>query len=88
MARNIEIKARIEGSKAASIAAQQLTQYVMAAGGLWGLLLYGDGPEELKSLPPNILALPIRTLFERLRDESFDEIVRDLRNRRVHGMGL
>jgi hypothetical protein len=84
----VEIKTRLQGQRAASDAAQQLGKYVAAAGGLWGLLLYGGGPEELRSLPSNILSLQIGTLFRRLRDESFDDIVRDLRNRRVHGVGL
>jgi hypothetical protein len=84
----VEIKTRLQEQRAVANAAQQLAKYVAAAGGQWGLLLYGVGPEEAESLPPNILALPIQTLFMRLRDESFDDIVRQLRNRRVHGVGL
>ncbi len=84
----VEIKARLQGQGGVSNAVQQLGKYVAAAGGLWGLLLYGAGPGELPSLPPNILALQIETLFRRLREESFDDIVRDLRNRRVHGVGV
>lgn len=84
----VEIKAQLQGTKATSEAAQQLAKHVAASGGIWGLLLYGSGPEEPRSLPPNILALSIGSLFERLREESFDDIVRDLRNRRVHGVGL
>jgi hypothetical protein len=84
----VEIKAQLQGQRAVSNAAQQLGKYVAAAGGLWGLLLYGAGPGEPQSLPPNILALQIETLFRRLRDESFDDIVRELRNRRVHGVGI
>lgn len=84
----VEIKARLTSSKGAAATAQQLSKYVAAAGGLWGLLLYGEGPKDLGSLPPNVLALSIEALFTRLRAESFDRIVRDLRNRRVHGIGL
>ena len=84
----VEIKTRLRGQRDVSNAAQQLGKYVAAGGGLWGLLLYGAGPGDLPSLPPNILALQIETLFRRLRDESFDDIVRDLRNRRVHGVGI
>jgi hypothetical protein len=82
----VEIKTRLPTSKAAAAAAQQLAKHVTAAGGLWGLLLYAIGPDEPKSLPPNVLALPVEELFRRLRRESFDDIVRDLRNRRVHGL--
>jgi hypothetical protein len=81
----VEIKARISGPKTAAEAAQQLSKYVSGAGGLWGLLLYRDGPEDLRGLPPNVLALSVEALFSRLGHESFDEVVRDLRNSRVHG---
>jgi hypothetical protein len=84
----VEIKSKISGYRQGTDAALQLARHVAAAGGVWGLLLYGSGPPELKSLPPNILALTIEALFSRLKTESFDDIVRDLRNRRVHGVGL
>ncbi|PZX50757.1 hypothetical protein LX76_03296 [Cereibacter changlensis] len=84
----VEIKSNLQTREAASRAGKQLASYVAAAGGLWGLLLYTKGPDELKSLPPNVLALPIERLFERLKEETFDDVVRDLRNRRVHGVGL
>lgn len=83
----IEIKSRISDPRQGSNAAHVLARHVAAAGGAWGLLLYGSGPTELKSLPTNILALPVEALFSRLRTESFDDVVRDLRNRRVHGVG-
>lgn len=81
----VEIKARLPTPKAAADAAQQLSKYVAGAGGLWGLLLYQKGPDDLRGLPPNVLALSIDVLFRRLGRESFEEIVRDLRNSRVHG---
>lgn len=84
----VEIKSRLTTPKAVTIAAQQLSKYVTSTGGLWGLLLYGVGPNDLGALPSNILALSIETLFLRLREESFDQIVRELRNRRVHGIDL
>ena len=81
----IELKTRLPAQNVTVEAAWRLARHVAAAGGAWGLLLYGSGPDKPKGLPPNILALPIRTLFERLRTQSFDEVIRDLRNRRVHG---
>jgi hypothetical protein len=83
----VAIKSKVSSSRQGADAAWQLAKHVAAAGGLWGLLLYGSGPPELRSLPPNILALPIDVLFSRLKTEPFDYIVRDLRNRRVHGVG-
>lgn len=81
----VEIKVRLSSPKIAADAALKLSKYVSGAGGLWGLLLYRDGPEDLLGLPPNVLALSIEALFRRMAHESFDEIVRDLRNSRVHG---
>lgn len=69
----------------AAKAAQQLANYVAASGSRWGLLLFAEGPKELKSLPPTVLAMPIEVLFTRLQHETFDDVIRDLRNRRVHG---
>jgi hypothetical protein len=81
----VEIKTRLPSQGAAADAAQNLAKHVAASGSRWGLLLFGEGPAQLKSLPPTVLALPIETLFRRLQNETFDDIVRDLRNRRVHG---
>jgi hypothetical protein len=85
----IEIKARIRNSKEAREIAQQLAAATTAAGTGWGLLLYGEGPPlqtlPYKSLPPTILVHSLSSLIEQLRRRSFVEVVRDLRNRRVHG---
>lgn len=56
----------------------------------WALLVYVEGPPPQSTLwgalPPTVMAIKLSQFFERLRDESFVEIVRDLRNRVVHGM--
>lgn len=83
----LEIKSKLSTPQMASKAAHQLAKSVAAGGGLWGLLLYGGDSQDIKNLPPNILALNIQILFRRLKKESFEDIVRDLRNRRVHGVG-
>lgn len=82
----VEIKGHLPTQRAAADAAQQLAKYVAASGGRWGLLLFADGPRDLRGLPPTVLALPIDALFTRLQHETLDDIVRDLRNRRVHGV--
>ncbi|MGZ8329086.1 MAG: restriction endonuclease [Allosphingosinicella sp.] len=84
----VEIKARLPTQRAVADAAQMLAKHVAASGNRWGLLLFGEGPKDLRSLPPTVLALPIDALFTRLQHESFEDIVRDLRNRRVHGASL
>lgn len=85
----VEVKARILSRSDASRALKQLRSYLGASGSRWALLLYGEGaaPESKawSDCPPNILALPLRSLLEALRTQAFPEVVRDLRNRRVHG---
>ncbi|WP_292562624.1 restriction endonuclease [Mesorhizobium sp.] len=83
----VEIRSRLREPSLASEAVRQLSQQVAASGSYWGLLLYGDGEQTTLrgSLPPNVLLLSLKTLFERMRHEPFDDIIRDLRNRRVHG---
>ena len=85
----VEVKARIRGKTEATRAVRQLASYVGASGSRWALLLYGEGPD-LESQPwkgsaPNVLVLSLRTLLDTLRTRGFPELVRDLRNRRVHG---
>jgi hypothetical protein len=85
----VEVKARIRGKSEATRAVRQLASYVGASGSRWALLLYGEGPD-LESQPwkgsaPNVLVLSLRSLLDTLRTQGFPELVRDLRNRRVHG---
>jgi hypothetical protein len=88
----IEVKARIRGKGDANRALQQLTSYLDASGSRWALLLYGEGPDPEDQVwagsPPNVLILSLRSLFEALRTQAFPELVRDLRNRRVHGASM
>jgi hypothetical protein len=85
----IEVKSRIHGADELRRAANQLFAAVTSRGGNWGLLLYGQGPQDLalspKGLPPTVLVYSIGELIEQLRTRSFAEVIRDLRNRRVHG---
>lgn len=85
----VEVKARIRGRAEANRAVRQLTSYLGASGSRWALLLYGDGPDPdgqaWSGSPPNVLVLSLRSLLEALRARAFPEVVRDLRNRRVHG---
>lgn len=84
----IQVKTRLTSKESAAHAFKQLTSYMDASGSRWALLLYGEGPKdeiEKGRTDPNVLALSIRSLLEGLRTQSFPELVRDLRNRRVHG---
>lgn len=85
----VEVKTRIRGKADAHRAIRQLKSYLGASGSRWALLLYGDGPDpdsqSWSGSPPNVLVLSLRSLLEALRTRGFPELVRDLRNRRVHG---
>ncbi len=84
----IEVKSKLKSKTAASQAFRQLATYMGKSGSRWALLLYGEGPadeNELGPSLPNVLVLSLRSLLERLRTQSFPELVRDLRNKRVHG---
>ncbi|WP_395303279.1 TIR domain-containing protein [Pectobacterium polonicum] len=86
----IEVKGAIKGEADLTRATRQLAKYVGASGSRWGILLYGSGPEfegdVFADSSPNVLALSIQSLFELLRLQAFPEVVRDMRNRRVHGV--
>jgi hypothetical protein len=86
----VEVKGELRSGGALRKAAQQLSTATSAAGTGWGLLLYSDAwisDERFLLAPPNVLMLSLSTLFEEMRERPFAEIVTDLRNRRVHGVG-
>jgi len=85
----IEVKIRFHEPHELRRAANQLSEAVASRGAVWGLLLYGEGPQKFassqKGVPPTILVYSIVDLIEQLRTRSFAEVIRDLRNQRVHG---
>jgi hypothetical protein len=87
----VEVKLKIRTKTKAGEIFKQLSSYLGASDTRWALLVYGDGPAPedrfWHSCPPNILLMPARALLEALRTRTFPEIVRDLRNRRVHSVG-
>jgi hypothetical protein len=86
----VQIKLNIQTKATASTIFRQLSSYMGASNTQWALLLYGQGPPPddrfWGACPPNILVMPARSLLEALRTRAFPEIVRDLRNRRVHSV--
>lgn len=82
----IEVKSRL-GSYESRSAAVRFGHQLASSGSRWGLLLYGGPHVSLPRsvVPPNVLAMPLTELLERMRHSSFAEVVKDLRNRRVHG---
>ena len=84
----VEIKSPIQDKASAKRAVEQLTSYLDSSGARWALLLYGDGPASTASLwstaPPNVLVMSVTEFLEALRVRAFPEVIRDLRNARVH----
>ena len=85
----IQVKFRLEGDKQIRIALKQCASATERSGGRWSLLIYGTGPRIFRkhwlSLAPNVLVISASDLFERMRRQSFVEVVVGLRNLRVHG---
>jgi Holliday junction resolvase len=87
----VEVKRTLHTMDAVHQALAQLTHYLSASGAPWGLLLYVNGPDPARiavevQQATQVLALSLDELLERLRSRSFFDIIRDLRNRKVHGV--
>ena len=69
---------------------RRVQAYVDEAGSLWGLLVYADGPSPGsldQTATPRVLAVKLSELLDQMRTYSFIDVVRMLRNERVHGTG-
>lgn len=87
----IEVKRDLRSLTALRQALAQITNYINAAGTQWGLLLFTNGPDralvnlELEQTS-RVIAISVEELLEQLRTSSFVEIIRALRNKKVHGV--
>lgn len=85
----IEVKARLRSRDDVKRALGQTAKAAETIGSRWSMLLYGEGPSQDDRVwrsNPFVLTLKIDDLFARLERVTFPEIVRSLRNRRVHGL--
>ncbi len=85
----IEIKARLRSREDVKRALGQTEKAAHTIGSRWSMLLYGEGPSQDDRVwrsNPAVLALKIDHLFAQLEYVTFPEIVRSLRNHRVHGL--
>lgn len=85
----IEVKKSLPSGILLREAAARFSKTVTESGTRFGLLLYGNGPEAKvvnRSLPFNVLALPIADLLKGLHTRSFASLVKNLRNQRMHGV--
>ena len=82
----IEVKQRL--ATGALSVLRRYAERLRHCGAYWGLLVYGEGPTVPPSrwaeVTPNVLTISAVEMFERMRTESFADIVVSLRNRRVH----
>ena len=87
----VEVKANIDSEKKLINAIHQVSKYVNSVGSHWGILIYTTRPTNsiffTKHLgPPNIIAIKLEHLIKELRHRSFQDYIRALRNKRVHGV--
>ena len=87
----VEVKATLRTIDAVRQALAQLTHDINAAGASWGLLPYAQGPDPSRTAVEvqragRVITLSIDELLGHLRSRSFFDIIRDLRNGKVHGV--
>jgi hypothetical protein len=83
----IEVKRDLTSSDSVTEAIAQVSQYMQSTNSMWGLVLYG-GPvwnTRVRSPFVNVLLMNVREFLSSLKTRSFGDIIRDLRNRAVHG---
>ena len=85
----VEVKSAIKSVSDLDRVAEKLNHYLYESNSKFGLLIYLIGPDRSQyfyELPSNIIAVSCYELLESLKYESFGEVIRDLRNQRVHGI--
>jgi len=85
----VEVKLTIKSVSDVDRVAVQLNHILHESNSKYGLLVYLNGPDRSEyfyELPSNIIAISGYELLELLKNESFGEVIRSLRNQRVHGI--
>jgi hypothetical protein len=83
----IEVKSRISDAAQFRKAVEQIESYRRDSDTRWALLIIADIASSIDRsvATESIFVLTIGEFLNKLRDASFSDMVRDLRNRRVHG---
>lgn len=83
----IQLKLRPRTARELTDSAELLRRSLSPSGMLWALLLYHGSAVEpsIVPTPPNVLLLRAETFIEELQTIGFGDLVRRLRNQRVHG---
>lgn len=80
----IEVKSGVRTRKDLERALYQVEKYRMQSGTKWALLLLSTTVATIPVVG-GVLALTLAELLERLRTRTFAEVIRELRNKQVHG---
>jgi hypothetical protein len=83
----IEVKRDLTSSDRVIETIAQVSRLMQSTNSMWGLVLYG-GPvwiTRVESPFVNVLLMNVREFLSALKTRSFGDIIRDLRNRAVHG---
>jgi hypothetical protein len=85
----IQVRTRIGGPGDLGRVLTQMTAMLEKTSTMWGLLLYwGEGePTAEAARHPRVFVLTIGRFLELLRETSLGDLLRGMRNRRVHGRG-
>jgi hypothetical protein len=86
----VEIKANVRTPAQLGEALEQMKRGVAERGTTWGLLLYSGPLDGHPPGPPRgspVLAISVTDFLRALSKEGFADVVRRLRNERVHGRG-
>ena len=83
----IELRQNVRSGADVNAGVRHLTQAMVRGRIPWGLLIHGPSGLDVWSAiaVPNIISISAEEFVESLRTMSFGELVRRLRNRRVHG---
>lgn len=83
----VEFRLNIRNGTDASRAIEQLAQAMTRSNIQWGLLIYWTAAFDLTHILciPNVLVISAEQFLKGLQDASFADLVRQLRNQRVHG---
>jgi hypothetical protein len=84
----IQLKANIGSEAELQDVVLKLVRTMQSTGVHWSLLIYGECPSAPERVirVPNVLAISAEGFLRALGDSSFGELVRKLRNERVHGV--
>jgi TIR domain len=84
----IELKRELVPNMSTAFAIRHLHEAMTKAGFVFGILVYLNGSADFEtSIPfPNVAAISIKDLLESLRTTSLGNFVRQIRNKRVHGV--